>query len=70
MRVDDEIKLIDLDASVNYRRSIETAPSYVGYKYSTGFIPPELIYVTDKRPHILTPRPAHLTRYRLAVRSI
>lgn len=43
MRMDNHYKLIDLDASVSV-----TEGEFVGGKYSSGFIPPELIALTDE----------------------
>ena len=39
--------LIDLDASVRHKRDDETGeePGFSGLKYSSGYIPPELVYV-------------------------
>ena len=48
MRIGHKIKLIDLDASV----SIGTG--YVGAKYSSAFIPPEMIYFRDQQSQVIS----------------
>ena len=48
MRIGHKIKLIDLDASVSI------GAGYVGAKYSSAFIPPEMIYFRDQQSQVIT----------------
>ena len=48
--VGQKIKLIDLDASASFNRG-----EYAGAKYSSGYVPPELLYLDqDGHPKVRT----------------
>lgn len=48
MQVGHQIKLIDLDAAANFLKG-----EFAGAKYSSGYIPPELLYLDqDGQPKV------------------
>jgi hypothetical protein len=55
MRVGQKLKLIDLDASVSFANKEE----HSGMKYSSAYVPPELLYVTLNKVSVRCPARTH-----------
>ena len=51
MRVGQKLKLIDMDASVSFAKKEE----HSGMKYSSAYVPPELLYVTPNKVSVRCP---------------
>eukprot|EP01042_Synura_sphagnicola_P025602 gene25602-32911_t len=51
MRIEGGFRLIDLDASVNYSQK-----AYVGAKYSSSYLPPEMLSMSDSTENMIAIR--------------